>query len=54
LKPLERTLLRTRVVPWAYLASRGYYDAVWYPLIGKKRVREMMSTKWGRLFEQMN
>ena len=54
LKPLERTLLRTRVVPWAYLASRGYYDAVWYPLIGKKRVQQMMSTKWGRLFEQMN
>ncbi|MEW6443465.1 MAG: DUF362 domain-containing protein [bacterium] len=53
LNPLEKTLLRTRIVPWSYLASRGYYDAFWYPVIGKKRVRQMLETKWGRLFREM-
>ena len=53
LKPLEKTLLRTRIVPWAYLASRTYYDGIWYPLIGKARVRRMMDTKWGRLFQEI-
>jgi uncharacterized protein (DUF362 family) len=52
LKPFEKTLLRTRIVPWSYLASRAYYDGIWYPLIGKKRVQEMMNTKWGRLFQE--
>ena len=53
LKPFERLLLRTPLVPWAYLASRTYYDGIWYPFVGKKRVRQMMDTKWGRLFQQI-
>lgn len=53
LKPFERMLLRTPLVPWAYLASRTYYDGIWYPFVGKKRVRQMMDTKWGQLFQRM-
>jgi uncharacterized protein (DUF362 family) len=50
LKPLEHLLLRTPIVPWSYLASEAYYDGFWYPLIGHKRVKEALETKWGRLF----
>ncbi|MAE71324.1 MAG: iron-sulfur cluster-binding protein [Gemmatimonadetes bacterium] len=51
LKPLEHLLLRTPLVPWSYLASRFYHDGLWYPLIGKRRVAEIMKTDWGRLFQ---
>jgi len=50
LKPLERLLLRTPLVPWAYLASRLYHDIYWFPLIGRRRVKRMLQTNWGKLF----
>jgi uncharacterized protein (DUF362 family) len=50
LKPLESLLLRTPIVPWSFAASRVYYDGLWYPLVGNKRVQEALDTKWGRLF----
>ena len=52
LKPLEKLLLRTPLVPWSYVASRIYHDALWYPLIGKKRVKKALATAWGELFKQ--
>jgi hypothetical protein len=52
LKPLESLLLRTPIVPWSYAASRAYYDGLWYPLVGHKRVKEALATKWGRLFAE--
>ncbi|RJP67946.1 MAG: DUF362 domain-containing protein [Candidatus Abyssobacteria bacterium SURF_17] len=52
LKPLEKLLLRTPLVPWSYLASRFYHDGLWYPLVGRKRVKEALETKWGKLFNQ--
>ena len=52
LKPLEHLLLRTPIVPWSYAASRLYYDGIWYPFIGHKRVQEALQTKWGRLFAE--
>jgi uncharacterized protein (DUF362 family) len=52
LKPLEKLLLRTPLVPWSYLASRLYHDGFWYPFIGKKRVDEALKTTWGALFQQ--
>ena len=51
LKPLEHLLLRTAIVPWSYMASRFYHDVLWFPLIGKRRVAEIMKTEWGRLFQ---
>ena len=50
LKPFERMLLQSPIVPWSYAASRAYYDGFWYPFIGYKRVQEALDTKWGRLF----
>jgi uncharacterized protein (DUF362 family) len=50
LKPLEKFLLRTVLTPWSYAASRLYHDVYWYNFVGKKRVREALKTKWGKLF----
>ncbi len=52
LKPFENLLLRSPIVPWSYIASRTYYDGLWYPLVGHKRVQAALKTPWGRLFER--
>jgi uncharacterized protein (DUF362 family) len=51
LKPFEHLLLRTPLVPWAYLASNFYHNVYWYPFVGRKRVERALETKWGRLFK---
>jgi uncharacterized protein (DUF362 family) len=51
LKPLERFLLRSAIAPWSYLASILYYDVYWYPLIGRRRVKQALQTEWGQLFQ---
>jgi uncharacterized protein (DUF362 family) len=50
LKPLEKVLLRSPLVPWSYAASRLYHDGYWYPFVGMPRKREILGTEWGRLF----
>ncbi len=52
LKPLEKLLLRSPIVPWSYAASRLYYDAYWFRFIGRKRVDEILRTEWGDLFRK--
>jgi uncharacterized protein (DUF362 family) len=52
LKPFEKLLLRTPIVPWAYFASRLYYDGFWMNLIGRKRVQDALRTPWGQLFRK--
>jgi hypothetical protein len=51
LKPFEKLLLRSRLVPWSYFASNFYHNVYWYPFVGRKRVRAALQTPWGRLFE---
>jgi len=51
LKPLERVLLRTPIVPWSYLASRVFHDFYWYNVFGKPIARKFLDTPWGHLFE---
>jgi uncharacterized protein (DUF362 family) len=50
LKPLEKMLLRSPIVPWSYVASRLYHDAYWYPVVGKPRVDQILATEWGQVF----
>jgi len=50
LKPLEKILLQSPLVPWAYFASNFYHNVYWYPFIGRKRVKEALNTPWGQLF----
>ena len=51
LKFAERLLLRTRLVPWSYLASNLYHNAYWYRFRGRRRVRQALKTPWGKLFQ---
>ena len=52
LKPLENMLLRSPIVPWSFFASRAYHDGYWYPVNGMPRVRKILETDWGKLFER--
>jgi uncharacterized protein (DUF362 family) len=52
LKPLERLLLRTPIVPWAYFASNLYSHGYWRTYIGRRRIRRALQTGWGQLFQQ--
>lgn len=52
LKPLEKPLLQSPLVPWSYFASNFYHNVYWYPFIGRKRVKEALKTKWGQLFKR--
>jgi len=50
LKPLEKVLLQTPLVPWSYFASNFYHNVYWYPFIGRKRVQQALQTPWGQYF----
>ncbi len=52
LKPLEKPLLQSSLVPWSYFASNFYHNVYWYPFVGRKRVEEALQTPWGQLFAQ--
>jgi uncharacterized protein (DUF362 family) len=50
LKPFEKLLLQSPLVPWSYFASNFYHNVYWYPFVGRRRVEAALATKWGRLF----
>jgi uncharacterized protein (DUF362 family) len=50
LKPLEKVLLQSPLVPWSYFASNFYHNVYWYPFVGRKRVQAALETPWGQLF----
>lgn len=50
LKPFEKVLLQSPLVPWSYFASNFYHNVYWYPFIGRKRVKEALKTPWGKKF----
>ena len=49
-KPVEWSL-KTVLAPWAYLASVLYHDTFWYPTKGRRAMREVLGSDWGRLFQ---
>lgn len=51
LRFLEKPLLHTPLIVWAPLASNLYHDYLWYPFIGRARIRQFAKTRWGRLFD---
>lgn len=51
LKPLEKLLLQSPLVPWSYFASNFYHNVYWYPFVGRQRVEAALKTRWGRLFQ---
>jgi len=38
------------LAPWAYVASVVYHDSFWYPVLAKKKMHDVLSSDWGRLF----
>lgn len=50
LKPMEKLLLRTPLVGWAYLASNLYHNAYWLKTKGRRRINAALETEWGQLF----
>ena len=51
LKPLEKPLLQSPLVPWSYFASNFYHNVYWYPFVGRQRVEAALETKWGQMFK---
>lgn len=51
LKPFEKLLLQSPLVPWSYFASNFYHNVYWYPFVGRPRVEAALKTRWGRLFQ---
>ena len=50
LKPFEKVLLQSPLVPWSFFASNFYHNVYWYPFVGRRRVEAALQTKWGQLF----
>ncbi|MDQ3413315.1 MAG: DUF362 domain-containing protein [Chloroflexota bacterium] len=51
LKRFEKALLQSPLVPWSFFASNFYHNVYWYPVVGRKRVKAALNTKWGELFK---
>ena len=54
LKFLERIALHSPLVFWAPIASNLYHDQMWYPTVGQAKIKEFMTTDWGRLWQKYN
>ncbi|MGH7279360.1 MAG: DUF362 domain-containing protein [Candidatus Rokuibacteriota bacterium] len=52
LRPLKRLLLHSPLMVWAPFASNVYHDLLWYPTVGRARLRDFARTPWGGLFER--
>ncbi|MGI6778546.1 MAG: DUF362 domain-containing protein [Acetivibrionales bacterium] len=53
LKPLQRLFFHTPIVNIFVIGSAIYHDYYWYPVKGKKVVKDFQeNTEWGRLFQQ--
>jgi uncharacterized protein (DUF362 family) len=52
LRFLEKLLLHSPLVVWAPFASNLYHDCLWYPTVGRKRIKEFMKTEWGALWQK--
>ncbi|HEY3176496.1 MAG TPA: DUF362 domain-containing protein [Candidatus Polarisedimenticolia bacterium] len=51
LRFLEKVALHSPLVVWAPMASNIYHDWLWYPVVGRSRIREFSRTKWGRFMD---
>ncbi|MFP4588890.1 MAG: DUF362 domain-containing protein [Candidatus Acetothermia bacterium] len=48
---LEPFLFHTPLFKLPILGSAVYHDYFWYPLIGRKKINQFMTTKWGNLLK---
>jgi uncharacterized protein (DUF362 family) len=52
LRFLERIALHSPLAGWAPLASNVYHDAIWYPIIGRRKIARFNRTEWGKLWRE--
>jgi uncharacterized protein (DUF362 family) len=52
LRPFEKVLLHSPLLVWAPFASNVYHDFLWYPTVGRNRIKAFAQTGWGRLFNE--
>ena len=50
LKPLQKLMFRTALVHAFVFGSFLYHDYLWWPIEGKRRMKAIAQTEWGRLF----
>ena len=49
---LEKPLLHSPLMIIPTMASNIYHDYIWYPTVGRFRIRRFMRTEWGDLFKK--
>jgi len=49
-KKLHHVLFHSPLFKLFILASSFYHDYLWYPIIGKQRIKEFLKTGWGKLW----
>ncbi len=49
---IEPLLFHTPLFRLCVLGSALYHDNLWYPLVGKKKIRAFEKTEWGTLFQK--
>jgi uncharacterized protein (DUF362 family) len=49
---LHKLLFHSPIFKTLIFASEFYHDWLWYPLIGKSRIKQFSGTDWGRLFDR--
>lgn len=52
LRFLEKIALHSPLVVWAPAASNFYHDCLWYPTVGRQKIRKFDQTEWGRLWRR--
>ncbi len=52
LRFLEKIALHSPLMFWAPLASNIYHDWLWYPTVGRAKIRSFGRSEWGRLWEE--
>ncbi len=52
IKWLHRLLFFSPVFKTFIFASEFYHDWFWYPVIGRRKIREFMKTEWGGVFKK--
>jgi len=48
---VEPLLFHTGLFKLCIYGSAIYHDYLWYPIIGKRKIKKFMKTEWGRLFK---
>ena len=51
LKPFHWLFFHTPIFKLLIAGSSIYHDWLWYPLIGKRKIKKFQETEWGKLFD---